>query len=48
MIRMIFLAAIFGAGLWTGTRLAWVNMAGSCLDAGGQIDTRGVCRGVPE
>lgn len=48
MIRLIFLAAVFGAGLYAGTRLAWVQMTGRCLDAGGQFDARGFCGGVPE
>ncbi|MCB1311661.1 MAG: hypothetical protein KDK29_07125 [Sedimentitalea sp.] len=48
MIRLTFLAVVFGAGIYSGTRLAWVSMTENCLDAGGQLDTRSVCRGVPE
>ena len=41
------LAIIFlGLGIWIGIKVAGVIQTDRCLDAGGQIDPRGICIGA--
>ena len=36
-----------GVAFWAGTEIQFTAMKARCLDAGGTVDTRGVCRGLP-
>ena len=44
--RMIFLM-ICGVAFWGGTEVQRALMVQRCIDAGGAVDSRSVCRGLP-
>lgn len=37
---------ILGLGIWIGIKVAGAIQSDRCLDAGGQINPRGICIGV--
>jgi hypothetical protein len=45
LVRRSITIALCGASFWAGVRFAELQQADACLDAGGQIDARGLCRG---
>ncbi len=47
MIRLIFLGLVLAAGFWLGGEWQKSMAIRACLDAGGGIDPRGFCVGVP-
>ncbi len=47
MLRLIFLVAVFGAGLFAGLSLQQSVLDDRCLDAGGRVGPTGLCEGVP-
>ncbi len=36
-----------GVAFWAGTEVQHAALKARCLDAGGQVDARGICRGLP-
>ncbi len=38
--------ALCGIAFWAGTELQHALLVDRCLDAGGRIDTRGLCHGL--
>lgn len=45
MLRLFVILFLFG-GVWLGMKLERSIQADRCLDAGGQVDARGLCIGA--
>jgi hypothetical protein len=46
-MRRLMTLALCGAAFWGGAEVQRALMIDRCLDAGGTVDTHGLCRGVP-
>lgn len=46
-LRRLLTVALCGAAFWAGGEVQRAAMIDRCLDAGGAVDARGVCRGLP-
>jgi hypothetical protein len=45
-MRRLVTAALCGAAFWGGAEVQRALMVDRCLDAGGAVDARGLCRGL--
>ena len=46
LLRRPVTLLLCGVAFWAGTEIQLAAMKSRCLDAGGTVDTRGVCRGL--
>jgi hypothetical protein len=47
MMRRLFTAALCVVAFWAGSEVQRSALVDRCLDAGGAVDARGLCRGLP-
>ncbi|MEM1064777.1 MAG: hypothetical protein AAF771_16170 [Pseudomonadota bacterium] len=47
LIRRWITLSLCAAAFWAGTEFQHVRLVDRCLDRGGTVDTRGLCRGLP-
>ncbi len=45
-MRRLVTAALCGAAFWGGAEVQRALMVDRCVDAGGAVDARGLCRGL--
>jgi hypothetical protein len=46
-MRRLMTAALCVVAFWAGSEVQRSAMVDRCLDAGGAVDARGLCRGLP-
>ena len=46
ILRRMVTLILCGAAFWGGTEVQRALMVDRCLDAGGTVDTRGLCKGL--
>lgn len=47
VLRRPVTIVLCGVAFWAGTEIQFSALKARCLEAGGTVDSRGVCRGLP-